>query len=221
MKVKAIFFDIDNTLYDSRAFAAQARRNSINAMREAGLKATEKEAYSALMTVIGKRTSNYDYHFNDMLKLLGAKTTPRMIAAGIAAYHNTKASILPFPEVTRVVLSLRDSGYKIYIASEGESLKQWDKLIRLGLDMLFHDVFVTEEVGKKKSKDFYKTILKKLGLAAGEAVMVGDSEEKDILPAKEAGMRTVLVSHDGKKKGKADYEVRDLTGLQAVTRGLG
>ena len=216
MAIKAIFFDIDNTLYDTAKFAERARRNAINAMREAGLKASEEEAYKALLKVIARRTSNYDKHFDEMVESLDQKSNPRIVAAGICAYHNTKASILAYPEVKNMLLELRESGYKLYVASEGDSLKQWDKLIRLGLDHLFHDVFVTEEVGRKKSRAFYVAIAKKLKLNPRECVMVGDSEEKDSIPAGEAGMKTILVTHDGKGRGKADLVIRDLSELKKM-----
>ncbi|MFH1471028.1 MAG: HAD-IA family hydrolase, partial [Candidatus Micrarchaeota archaeon] len=133
----------------------------------------------------------------------------------IAGYHNTKASMLPFPEVKRVLLELRERGYDLYIASEGESLKQWDKLIRLGLDHFFRDVFVTEEVGKKKSKEFYLAILKELKLSPKECLMVGDSEQKDSIPAGAAGMKTVIIERSGKKK-KANHTIRGLSELESV-----
>lgn len=215
MPIKAIFFDIDNTLYDTAKFAERARRNAINAMREAGLAASEEEAYSALQKVIARRTSNYDRHFDEMIVTLGQKPTPHIIAAGIGAYHNTKASMLAFPGVKALLLELRENDYRLYVASEGEALKQWDKLIRLGLDHLFHDVFVTEEIGKKKSVEFYSMIMKKLKLNPKECLMAGDSEEKDSIPAGKAGMRTVLVSKE-KKRGKADYAIRSLTELRPV-----
>lgn len=220
MAIKAIFFDIDNTLYDTAEFAERARRNAINSMRESGLNTGEEKAYRTLTRVISRRSSNYDFHFNEMLRELGVKPSPRIIAAGVVAYHNTKASILPFPEVKRTLLMLRDSGYRLYVASEGMSMKQWDKLIRLGLHLIFHDVFVTEDRGRKKSKAFYSAILGELGLRPHEALMVGDSEEKDIIPAKRAGMRTVLVTHGGRNGGKADFTIRDLTELRAVIERL-
>ncbi len=215
MKIKAIFFDIDNTLYPTKEFAERARRNAVNAMRESGLQVSEEKAYRTLIKIIKKRTSNYDYHFDEMLKELGVKPSPRIVAAGIAAYHNTKSTILPFPEVTRTLLFLRDADYKIYAASEGFVLKQWDKLIRLGLYQLFHDVFVTQTVCKNKSKEFYVHILKELKLNPKETLMIGDSIDRDITPAKKAGMRTVLVSGKRKKDG-ADYCIKNLSELPKI-----
>jgi putative hydrolase of the HAD superfamily len=218
MPTKAIFFDIDNTLYDTSKFAERARRNAINAMRESGLEASEREAYATLLRVIERRTSNYGRHFDEMIEELGERPSPRLVAAGIVAYHNTKASILPFPEVKRTLLWLRDSGYLLYAASEGQTLKQWDKLMRLGLHLMFHDVFVTEEFGGAKSRGFYSKILERLKLQPSASVMVGDSPAKDILPARAAGMWTILVTHGRRQRCKTDAMIMDLSGLPAALK---
>ncbi len=41
MPIKAIFFDIDDTLYDSTKLTTMARKNSIKAMIDAGLSGGE------------------------------------------------------------------------------------------------------------------------------------------------------------------------------------
>ncbi|MFH1447457.1 MAG: TIGR02253 family HAD-type hydrolase [Candidatus Micrarchaeota archaeon] len=219
MKIEAIFFDLDNTLYPTTEFAERARRNAINAMRESGLNVSEQKAYNTLLNVIKKHSSNYDYHFDEMLKEIGADYSPRIIAAGIVAYHNTKASILPFPEAKTTILKLRDIGYRLYIASEGNTLKQWDKVIRLGLHLMFHNMFVTQEFGRNKSKEFYASILKKLKLRPQQCIMVGDSQGKDIRPAKQAGMHTVIISKT-RQRGPADYAIRNTGELLRVLEKL-
>jgi len=214
MKIKAIFFDIDNTLFPTDDFAELARRNAIDAMIEMGLKAKPEEAYKRLLRVIKKYGSNYPRHFDAFLLKLGLKRDPKIIAAGIAAYHNTKTSILPYPGVPMVIIRLGGMGYKLYIASEGNVIKQWDKLIRLGLHNLFHGVFVTK---KNKTKNFFLSLLKKLNLKPNEAVMVGDRSDKDITPAKKAGMQTVRilggVYSKQKSKVDADYKIKTMNEL--------
>jgi len=54
MTVKAVFFDIDDTLYPSKAFATLARRNAVRAMLREGLDASEEEVYNALMDIVNK-----------------------------------------------------------------------------------------------------------------------------------------------------------------------
>jgi putative hydrolase of the HAD superfamily len=213
--IRAILFDIDNTLFPSTEFAELARRNAINAMIEAGLNADAEEAYVKLHKVIEKYGPNYSKHFNALLRELGAKPNPKIIAAGIVAYHQAKASIFPYPDVPKTIIHLRESGYKLCVASEGRALKQWDKLIRLGLHNIFHEVFVTS----KKSKKFYKSILKKLKLNPREVAMVGDNVEKDIKPARELGIITILVAPEGKKNA-ADYSVRRIGELPKIIERL-
>ena len=144
--IKAVIFDIDDTLFASTEFAEKARRNAVNAMVEAGLKADTRKAYSELSKIIAERGSNYGNHFGELCKKFRhSSDKDKIVAAGIAAYHNTKASILPFPEVPRALLKLRDEGYALYVASEGNSLKQWDKLFRLGVYLMFDEVFVSKK----------------------------------------------------------------------------
>jgi len=213
--IKAIFFDIDDTLFPSTEFAELARRNAIRAMIEAGLDTNFDSALSRLKSIVKKHGSNYSNHLDELVASFGHKKDYKIIAAGIAAYHNTKSSIMPFPETPRTLFALRDSGFKIYAATNGNALKQWDKLIRLGLYLLFEEVFVSEEVGVEKSSSFYKKILKKLKLNPEEAVMVGDRPDKDILAAKSAGMKTIRIikGKHAKKKSSADFEIKSLDAI--------
>lgn len=211
--IKAILFDIDNTLFPSSEFAELARKNAINAMVAAGLNADPDKAYSKLLQIIKKYGPNYPKHFNILLRELGVKPNPKIIAAGVVAYHQTKSSIFPFPDVPKTILQLREH-YTLCVASEGKAIKQWDKLIRLGLHNFFHHVFVTP----KKTKNFYSSIIKKLKIQPNEAVMVGDSVEKDIKPAKEAGITTILLSHQ--KDKHADYTITAIKELLPILQEL-
>lgn len=212
--VKAILFDIDNTLFPSNDFAELARRNAINAMIEAGLDVDAGKAYVKLRRVIDKYGPNYPRHFNILLRELGRQSDPKIIAAGIVAYHQAKTSIFPYPPVPATILHLRERGYWVCVASEGRALKQWDKLIRLGLHNIFHEVFVTS----RKSKQFYGSVLRKLKLPPNEVMMVGDNIEKDITPAREAGIITVLVTQKPNKA--ADYHVKHIGELPKILERL-
>jgi putative hydrolase of the HAD superfamily len=220
--MKRIFFDIDDTLFPSSQFAEKARKNAVRAMVEQGLGYREDEVYSKLLKIIRKKGSNYPRHFDLLCRELGVKRPARYIAAAIAGYHSTKTGILPYPEVKKVLSLLKKKGYKLYVATNGSSLKQWDKLIILGLAPYFEDVFVSEEIGSEKSAAFFRKILKKLRERPGNCVMVGDREEKDIFPAKKAGMATVRVLRGKYRSGKsaADFRVRNLKPLRDMIKKL-
>jgi len=188
---KILFFDIDDTLFPSTEFAEQARRNAIRAMIGMGVEESEERLYKLLCSIIKEKGSNYPGHFDDMCKSLGIKRPARFVAAAVAAYHDTKTSIQPFPEVPKSLLSLREAGYKLFVATNGEPTKQWDKLIRLRVALYFEDVFVSGEIGEEKGPSFFKKILKALDARPQDCIMIGDREEADIAPAKSIGMHTI------------------------------
>jgi FMN phosphatase YigB (HAD superfamily) len=55
--------------------------------------------------------------------------------------------------------------------------------------------------------------LDRLGLTAGEAVMVGDSREADIAGARMVGMGTILYAPAGADAADADFVVRSFAEL--------
>ncbi len=217
-KIKAALFDIDDTLFPSTEFAEMARQNAANAMVAAGLKSDTEKVLAKLKQIVAKKGSNYGNHFDDLCTVFGCKEKDKIIASGIVAYHNTKASIQPFPEAVNTLLELRERGYYLGVASEGVGVKQWDKLIRLGIDHLFHDVFVTNDKGKGKTPAFYKSIAGRLKCKPHEILMVGNNPYKDIAPAKAAGMQTcrVMVGRWTKLAGKQDYKIRKLSELLSM-----
>ena len=220
--IKHILFDIDDTLFPSTEFSSLARKNAINAMISIGLEEDFESLSARLAAIIEKKGSNYPKHFDDLCKELNIKEPGRYVAAAVAAYHNTKTSIQPFSTVPLTLLKLKQKGYRLYVATNGSSIKQWDKLIRLRIALYFDGVFVSEELGQKKSRPFYRKIIKKLGARPQECMMVGDREDADIAPAKKVGIRTVRVLRGkyAKTPSDADFTIRDMGELINILQGL-
>ncbi len=222
MPIKNIFFDIDDTLFPSSEFAELARKNAIRGMIEMGLRHPQERLYKILINITERKGSNYTGHFDDLCKVLRVTNPSRYIAAAIAAYHNTKTSILPYPEIPRILLNLKEDGYKIYISTNGDAIKQWDKLIRLGIEHYFEDVFVSEEMGEEKSPSFFRKVLKRIGAKPEECIMIGDRENSDIIPAKMVGIITVRVRRGKHAKGKstASFDVENLEKLPIIIKKI-
>lgn len=220
--IKNIFFDIDDTLFPSTEFSFLARKNAINAMISMGLKYPYARLDSRLRAIIRERGSNYGGHFNELCRQLRVRSPGRYIAAAVAAYHDTKTAIQPFPSVPPTLLRLRQKGYRLYVATNGNPIKQWDKLIRLRIAHHFEDVFVSEEIGSEKGRAFYRSVLKKTRAKAGECIMVGDREDADIKPARAAGIRTVrmLAGRYASRPTKADFAIRDISELPRILKSL-
>jgi len=190
--VKAVLFDIDDTLFPTSEFARLARLNAVRAMIDAGLEHTDDEVLEELQEVLVEFSSNYGQHFDQLLKRLRPPScNPALvIAAGVAAYHDTKfREIAPFPDVIPTLGALRSRGLITAVVTHGRTVKQAEKLVRLGLAGHFDAVFISEQIGiSKPNPKLYLVALDGLGVAPEEAIYIGDNPRHDIVPAQSIGM---------------------------------
>jgi putative hydrolase of the HAD superfamily len=227
--IKGVIFDLDDTLYDTTLQVSLARRNAVKAMIAAGLDATEDEAEEALGKVVSEKGSNYQCHYDEMLSRMGAVPNPKVVAAGIVAYHETKRMHLtPYPDTMPTLLSLRDNGYRLAVVTDGLNVKQWEKLIRLGLSDLFHTVVIAgQDIQPKPSPQPFIAAANQFNLRPEECIVVGDRPDKDIAGAKRAGMASVQLvrgEHAPRKpSGKdeePDYIIGSLPELKALLKSI-
>jgi len=221
--IRGVLFDIDDTLYNSTELAYRARQNAVKAMIEAGLPVKDpKKVFNVLQEVIKECGPNFGEHYRILLEKLGLEWDPEIIAAGVAAYHDTKFSYLkPYPDTIPVLLELKTAGYKIGAISDGLSVKQWEKLIRLGIHHFFDIVVISETLGvTKPDPKMFKAASEGLGLPLEEILMVGDSVRRDISGAKAIGMKTIWVESPKKGEAKPDFTIKSLSGLPAILEEL-
>lgn len=77
--------------------------------------------------------------------------------------------------------------------SDGELMAQ--ALDRVGMRQYFRHFFTSKELGTEKPDPrFFREILRRMDMLPQECIMVGNTYEKDIAPAKAVGMRTVWLS---------------------------
>jgi len=205
--IKAVLFDIDNVLYNSSHQVEMARRSAVEAMVHAGLGITVEEAFSRLEDIVKKYGSNFSRHYD--LVVGDRKDKSKIIAAGIVAYHNMKRTYLkPYDDTLPTLSRLKTLGYKIGVVTDGLSVKQWEKLIRLGLEDMFDTVIISEDAGTEKPEPkIFQKACTDLGVEPGDCIYVGDRLDTDILGANRVGMVSVRLL-----RGK--YKEQRPTGLQ-------
>ena len=196
--LKAVFFDIDDTLFDTSEFAMLARKAALNVMIDAGLPLTSTEAYDLLREIIAQKGSNYDRHFNVLTKTVFGEEKPLLIALGMITYHNVKFALLrPFPHTTSTLINLKSKGYRLGVISNGITIKQWEKLIRLGIHHFFDEVVTSDEVGfEKPNGRIFELALNRMGCQGEMSVMIGNKFNEDIMGAVNAGMSAILVNSE-------------------------
>jgi putative hydrolase of the HAD superfamily len=193
VKIRCVLFDIDDTLYDASFQMSTARLNAIKAMIEAGLPTNIEIAYRVLEEIVKEFGPHHNRHYDKLLERLGLAWNPRVIAAGVIAYRETSPAYLkPYSDTIPVLLKLRQSGYQLGIVSEGRSVKQWQKLIQLGIQHLFHRVVISEDIKKDTiTPEMFKLVLKDLGVLPEETLFVGNQLDTDILCANKVGVVSV------------------------------
>jgi putative hydrolase of the HAD superfamily len=178
---KAVLFDLDDTLYDSTRLSTLARKAAVEAMVEAGLPGGAEAGLAALQEIVRDQGSNHGSHFNLLVSRLAGRESGRIVAAGIVAYHNTKHAYLrPFPDTVTTLLALRDAGCKLGVVTNGLAVKQWEKLIRMGLQHVFHAVVVSETLGvEKPAQEAYGAACEAIGVVAADCWFVGNDPVRD------------------------------------------
>lgn len=194
---QAILFDIDDTLFSTSEFARKARRNAVRAMIAAGLDLPEELVLKELEEVIAEFSSNYEHHYDKLLQRLRGQSVPRanpalIVASGVAAYHDTKfRELAPFPDVLPLLRELKAAHVRTGIVTHGLTVKQAEKIVRLGL-MPYLDtraIYISDQIGiSKPNPKLYLAALRDLQLHPGEVVYVGDSPEHDVAPPQSLGM---------------------------------
>ncbi len=230
-RLDAIFFDIDDTLCATTAFAQRARRNAVRAMLSAGLHGDEESIFRELEEVIAEFSSNYEHHFDKLLlrlpeSALAGHNPALVVAAGVAAYHDTKfRELSPFPGVAELFADLRRAGVKVGIITHGLTVKQAEKLVRLGLVPHLDPsaIFISDQIGvAKPNPKLYQTALEKVGVPAGRSLYVGDNPRNDVAPPRKLGMLTcwarMVRRHELGDAPAPDFEVASFAELRTLLR---
>ena len=96
--------------------------------------------------------------------------------------------------IADVLADLHSSGRRIVLATSasisGESQIR-GALARVELDSYFSRIYCFKNTHLSKGEAFYRHVLSDLGIPASEALMVGDSFEKDVQAANDVGIFAV------------------------------
>lgn len=222
--IRAIIFDLDNTLTDFMRMKEAAIESGIDGMLDAGLAIPKDEIRRRIWDVYRREGIEYQQVFDRVLEADGA-IDPKVLAAGIVAYRRARASTLVlYPHVQFTLLELVKRGLSLAVVSDAPRAQAWLRLASLSLHNLFDHVVTFEDTGKRKpSPEPFQKALDLLGVDAGEALMVGDWAERDMVGASQLGIRTVFARYGdtfGTQDPGADYELADIMDLLGIVDGL-
>ena len=223
--MKAIFFDLDNTLIDFLQMKKEACKAAAQAMVNAGLKMDQNEAYQKIMKTYFEVGIESNNAFTEFLKKEN-QFNHKTLAAGINAYGKTKNEFAkPYKDVKIVLQKLADQGITLVIVTDAPKTKAYQRLLLMDIDSYFTFVIGFEDTRTVKKtglplKLALKEVRKKIpSIRESEILFVGDSIERDIIPAKKAGFKTALAKYGQQEenieteKGTVDYELIEISDL--------
>jgi putative hydrolase of the HAD superfamily len=204
-KIRAVVFGIDDVLYDATFQTTNARLSAVKAMIEAGLPVDVETGYRTLDAIVKETGQDNTRHFDKLMERLGLKWRPSVVAAGVVAYRETSPIYLkPYPDAIPTLLKLRDMGYKLGCVSAGKSVKQWQKLVSLGLQHIFHSVVISEDVGSEIiSPAVITQLTKTLQIENSQTLLIGADPGPMLNAARDAGVVAVRLRRGESKADKA------------------
>ncbi len=219
--IKAVIFDLDNTLMDFMKMKRQAVEAAADAMIDAGLKMSKEKLIEKIYSIYWKEGIEDQQIFDKVLLQEFGYVDYKILAAGIIGYRRAKeANMCVYPHVHMTLMELVKRGIKMCIISDAPRLPVWMRIVALNLHHYFDFVLTYEDTGvKKPSPKPFLMALERLGTKPEETLMVGDWAERDIVGAKQFNMITVFARYGDEfntQVSGADYEINDIIELLEI-----
>lgn len=205
--LKAVLFDIDDTLYSyvqahSQAIVIAGRY----AEQELGISCNTFccEVEQAMRRQFAEHPETAGCHsrairFQMVLEKLGLPLRYAFLLNDL--YWNELIRVsAPFPLARETLLTLKAKGLKLGTATDMTADWQLKKLDHLQLLDLFDFVVTSEEAAvEKPDRRIFELCARKAGCRLDECLMVGDNLKKDVLGAQSAGLQALWLQPDPEK----------------------
>ena len=213
--IRAVIFDLDNTLVDFMMMKRQAVEAAVDAMIDAGLSLPKDLARQRIFGIYDREGIEYQQVFDDFLVAETGTIDYRVLAAGIVAYRRAREALLVlYPHVTMTLVELVKRGLRLAVVSDAPRREAWLRVCYLRLHHLFDHVVTFDDTGERKpSPAPFRLALSLLQVEPHEALMVGDWPDRDMVGARAAGIRTVFARYGdtfGTEHSGADFEIADV-----------
>jgi len=194
MSIRAVIFDLDDTLYDCTGLLVEAARlRAAKAIVEAGLPCTPGEAYRKQLELeqqLGPRSRVLER----LAGLYGLGTDA--VRRAREAYNSDEVGdIEPFPDVVPTLHELRARGTRLFLVTDGVHRRQEAKIRVLGFEGLFDSIVINDTERGRLLEECYEQILRDHSLQPDEVLVVGDRLHAEIKAANTLGIITCRMLH--------------------------
>ena len=223
--IKAVIFDLDNTLLDFMKMKEYAVKAAIAGMIEAGLDIDPDESYKTIIGIYEEKGWENQQVFNDFLNKTIGEVNNKYLAAGIVAYRRAReANLLLYPNVNHTLVELIKMSVKLAVVSDAPSREAWMRIYYLNLHHHFDVVLTFDDTNARKPSPIpFEMALSQLNIDPEEALMVGDWPERDVVGANKLGIRTIFARYGdsfGTVDSGADWDINDVYEIVGIVNEL-
>ena len=212
-KIKGIFFDAGNILYQKprkgihmRRFIARHHLHAVANIKEEKRKLKDMAFHGSI--------DRYDF-YERVIRLYGV-TDPEILTEGVNAMLLDATTVEIIDGVAETLKALKKKGFILGIISDTATpiqvkLSWFDKG---GFGDVFDSFISSKEIGTRKPDSLiYEEAYRKVGLSREESVFVGH-KASELSGARKAGMATIAFNYD--KNARADFYIQKFSELLDV-----
>ena len=200
MTIKAIFFDLGDTLVNNAILNDELAEINLQAFKEMGSSISIDDVKSLFQ--LAKRIVNIRYsspkkhnpklYLKEMFELEGIKQDKDIIEKYSKMIREYRIDNSVLFDGTHELLSCLKKSFKLAIVSNSDNYTANKTIDKHDLRKYFDVVVISEDIGYEKNTGIpFENALHCLKLRPEEVIMIGDNEEEDIIPAKKLGMRVM------------------------------
>ena len=191
--IRAIIFDLDDTLYEEANYYQSGFKAAANLLSVANVGSFESN-FDLLKSL---HAVERDFVFDRAQQKLAFHET--LIPSLIEAFYTAQLSLSFYPGVEKTLLLLRER-FRLGIITDGHAEIQKKKISALSAHDYFDHILITDEYGRsfwKPNTAAFKLACDTLQVNASESVFVGDNPTRDIAGANTSGLYSIRIRHPG------------------------
>lgn len=182
--IDAVIFDLDDTLYSEIEYVKSGFKAIAKGFPK--ISKMEKKLWDSFCN--GEMAINQVLINEDVFSEIN-------LNKALELYRNHEPQIQLYNGVYEMLLKLKKANKKLGIITDGRPIGQRAKIKSLGIDNLFDNIIVTDELGgveyRKPNIYSFCLMIEKLGVKFDRSIYIGDNLKKDFKAPNSLGMKTV------------------------------